>query len=168
MTTAARAVLTDCEAALAEITHGVQGSAWRRRWINAVVLLRAVGHVLENVDAQRSVAYRTAIERAWKALQASKPEPAIFWQFIFEERNSILKEYRLAAGQGVTVRPGGVVVNLKTGEQIASPGLPPEFHYVMTDGPFKGTDQRDLLQQAITWWHSYLDQIEAEVAKTAP
>jgi len=88
MTAAARAVLADCEAALAEITHGVQGSAWRRRWINAVVLLRAVGHVLENVDTQRSAAYRTAIERAWKVLQASRPSPAIFWQFIFEERNT--------------------------------------------------------------------------------
>jgi len=35
---------------------------------------------------------------------------------------------------------------------------------MMTDGPFTGTDQRDLLQQAINWWRSYLDRIDAEVA----
>jgi hypothetical protein len=31
--------------------------------------------------------------------------PQILWGFIDEERNSILKEYTLSAGQGVTVRP---------------------------------------------------------------
>jgi hypothetical protein len=164
MTAAARIVLADCEEALAEIADGVQGGAWRRRWITTVVLLRVVGHVLDKVDSMRSAAHKRAIADGWTSLQRSKPEPAIFWGFIDEERNSILKEYRLSAGQGVTVRPGGVSVNLRTGEQHASEGLPPIYHYVINDGQFKGRDQRDVLREAIEWWRSYLDAIDRQVA----
>src|SRR5437773_12544853 len=44
-----------------------------------------------------------AIESAWAALRLSKSEPAIFWQFIEEQRNNLLMEYSLGAWQGVTV-----------------------------------------------------------------
>ncbi|MDL5030631.1 hypothetical protein QRD43_01830 [Pelomonas sp. APW6] len=94
MTTAAREALDDCKGALAELADGVQGGQWRRRWIISVVLLRAVGHVLDNVDGSRSAAYRLAIDSWWSQLKASKPEPAIFWSLIDEERNTILKEYQ--------------------------------------------------------------------------
>ncbi|MGZ8215161.1 MAG: hypothetical protein ACXWTP_11740 [Methylosarcina sp.] len=164
MTTSARLVLEDCEEAATEIDSGVQGSAWRRRWITSVVLLRAVGHVLDKVDSSQSVAHKLAIDAAWKSLQQSRPKPAIFWGFIEDERNSILKEYKLSAGQGVTVRPGGVSVNLVTGEQHASEGLPPIYHYVINDGPFKGRDQRHVLREAIEWWRSYLDAIDSKIS----
>ncbi len=158
---------------LAEIADGVQGEAWRRRWITAVTLLRAVGHVLNKVDSMRSTAHKRVIADGWASLQRSKPEPAILWSFIDKERNSILKEYRLSAGQGVTVRPGGVSVNGRTGEQHLSEGLPPIYHYVINDGQFKDRDQRDVLREAIEWWRSYLDEIDRQVAscgaeKSAP
>lgn len=164
MTTSARLVLADCKQAASEIDSGVQGSAWRLRWVTSVVLLRAVGHVLDKVDSSRSANHKFAIDAAWKALQQSKPQPEIFWQFIEDERNSILKEYRLSAGQGVTVRPGIVTFNLKTGEQHASEGLSPIYHYVINDGAFKGRDQRHVLREAIEWWQGYLDAIDSNVA----
>jgi hypothetical protein len=55
MTAAARLVLDDCRGALADLKEGVQGAEWRRRWIVTVVLLRAVGHVLEKVDGAASL-----------------------------------------------------------------------------------------------------------------
>jgi hypothetical protein len=128
------------------------------------VLLRAVGHVLESVDSELSAAYSTVIARRWNALRATQPEPLVFWRFICDERNNLVKEYRFAAGQGVTVRPGLAQVDLKTGEQPASPGLPPVYSYLMIDGPFKGDDQRDVLRRAIQWWRDYLDAIDAEAA----
>jgi len=163
MTTSARLVLADCEEAAADLVCGVQGSSWRRRWITSVALLRVVGHVLDKVDSSRSTVHKLAIDEAWRSLQRSKPEPAIFWGFIINERNNVLKEYKLSAGQGVTVRPGGVSVDLVTGAQHASEGLPTIYHYVINDGLFKGRDQRHVLREAIEWWRAYLDAIDSNI-----
>jgi hypothetical protein len=73
MTQAAREVLEDCRGAVDEIVDGIQGRSWRRRWITAVVLLRAVGHVLENVDVKISPHYKRAIREAWSKLKYSEP-----------------------------------------------------------------------------------------------
>jgi len=34
----------------------------------------------------------------------------------------------------------------------------------MKSGPFAGIDQRDILQQALSWWDSYLGGIEQKYA----
>ena len=147
MTESARAVLSDCRGALDEIAG--QGAVWRRRWITAVVLLRAVGHVLRKVDSERSPELKRAIESAWTKLQSTKPEPRIFWLFIDEARNSILKQYEMGAGQGATINLG-----TKTVENI----------YLVNEGEFEGRDQRDLIRDAIAWWEKYLDAIDAATA----
>jgi len=128
MTIRAREVLEDCRQALDEIQDGVVGRQWRIRWIAAIALLRSVGHVLKNVDSASNPLMKRHIDEAWVNLVASKPKPTIFWEFIQKERNNILKEYRIRAGQGVTIRPGPVHVNLKTGEQHAEPGQPTLYH----------------------------------------
>ncbi|MEO7129247.1 MAG: hypothetical protein ABI040_10365 [Rhodoferax sp.] len=161
MTSAAREVLEDCRGALAELTDGIQGRQWRRRWITSIVLLRAVGHVLKNVDGKRSPEYRTAINDRWKHLKSTKPDNMILWSFIEEERNTILKEYQTRAGQGVTVRPGGVGIDLQTGEHKADPPLPAIYHYTINTGPFAGRDQRELIAEGIAWWEKELDAIDA-------
>jgi len=148
MTEAARRVLDSCRGAVDDLPDGIQGDAWRRRWITAVVLLRAVGHVLKNVDSDQDHAYRDAIDAAWDSITTSKPNPLIFWGFIEDERNNILKENLTVAGQGVTVHLG------------AKPWS--EHHYLINSGPFNGREQRDLLREAIAWWEGYLDQIDAD------
>jgi len=167
MTAAAREVLDDCRGALAELVDGVQGRQWRRRWVVAVVLLRAVGHVLDKVDAERSPAYRAAVSAWWARVKRSKPMPEIFWSFIEDERNTILKEYRTSAGQGATVQVGGIEFNLRTGEVHADQPGPTIHHYTINSGPFAGREQRDLLLEAIAWWERELDGID-KVACNAP
>ena len=112
MTAAAREALQDCKIALEEFVDGVQGRQWWLRWITCVVLLRAVGHVLRNVDGRRDAKLRLAVDNWWSTLNQSKLSPPIFWSLIEEERNAILKEYRTRAGQGVTVHLGGIEVKI--------------------------------------------------------
>ena len=165
MTLAARETLEDCRGALAELTDGVKGGQWRRRWIIAIVLLRAVGHVLHKIDGLHSPAYGSAISNWWSQLNASKPNPAIFWSLIDEERNTILKEYRTSAGQGVTVQVSGIEINLLTGEQKIDPPKPAIYHYVINTGPFKGRDQRELIAEAIAWWEKELESIDTHARR---
>ena len=153
MTIAARKVLEDCRGAIEEIVDGIQGGAWRRRWIAAVVLLRTVGYVLSSVDARRDNAYKRAIDDAWEKLNNSKPEPVLFWGFIDKERHSIIHEYEVRAGQGVTVH--------------LAQNKPHDYHYLINSGPFKGRDQREVLKEAVNWWESYLDGID-KVANNEP
>jgi hypothetical protein len=148
MTVAARKVLEDCRGAIGEIVDGIQGGAWRRRWVAAVVLLRTVGYVLSAVDSQRNDAYKRSIENAWKKLNDSKPEPPIFWEFIDKERHNIVHEYEVRAGQGVTVHLGQ--------------NKPHDYHYLINAGHFKGHDQREVLREAVNWWDSYLDNIDKD------
>jgi len=160
MTIAARESLEDCRTALGELVDGVQGRQWRVKWITCVVLLRAVGHVLDNVDGAREPSLRHAIDHWWKTMKASKPAPEVFWSFIDDERNAILKEYQTRAGQGVTVQLSGIQVNLRTGEQKVDPPGPHIYHYTINTGPFAGREQRELLAEAIAWWEAQLDLID--------
>ena len=117
-------------------------------------------HVLSKVDATADPELEKIIASEWKKLQLSRPEPRIFWELIDQIRNSILKEYQISAGQGVTIRPGTTHLNLKTGEQTHGESLPTLYHYTINSGYYKGREQKDILLEAIQWCDSYLKNIE--------
>ena len=106
MTTAARQVLDDCEAALEMLEDEKDEQRWRVLWAGAMALVRTVGHVLRNVDG-KDPGIRPAVNSAWDRWNAAKVANAIFWEFIQKERNKILKEYRFSvldsAAVGVAV-----------------------------------------------------------------
>ena len=164
MTIVARIVLADCEAALTDLTGCGVGSEWSRRWVALVALLRAVGHVLDKVDGQRSRELRRVVDDEYRRLKDLKPEPHIFWSFIEEERNVILKEYRFrgvhASGFNVT---SITAPSLKTGQQFTLTGDgSDDLHlHVFDEGPFAGRNHLDVAAEAIRWWRSYLDRIDA-------
>ncbi len=164
MTKASRKVLEDCKGALEDFKDGVQGGEWRRRWIISVVLLRTVGYVLEKVDASTDPVLKKINDAEWAKLKGSYPEPRIFWEFIEKERNIIIHEYQISAGQGVTIRPGTLHLNLKTGEQSHGESLPTLYHYTINSGYYKGKQQKDVLNEAIEWWDKYLANIETQYA----
>ena len=87
-------VLDDCRSGV----PGTQGRVARylaTAWLITITLLRAVGHVLAKADSGSSDA-GIAIDKQFAELKARKPEPVIFWRFIEEERNNVLKVYRFA------------------------------------------------------------------------
>jgi hypothetical protein len=141
-------VLSDCKGALEEL-DGTSGSIWRRRFITAITLLRAVGHILHKVDSKTSNIYKEAIDSRWKIWVKDKLKHEIFWNFIEKERNFILKEYQINGGQSATVYIGDVPSCM--------------YYYPMNDGIYKGRDQRDLIMEAIKWWEIELKIIEDEI-----
>lgn len=55
-------------------------------------MARAVGHVLHKVDGEHDATIERAVASAYAAWKADKQANAIFWDFIEQERNQILKE----------------------------------------------------------------------------
>jgi hypothetical protein len=80
-----------------------------------------------------------AVAFANSAWQADRSGNRVFWDFIEEERNPVLRQY----GPGFLAGPVDVVVGggLHT--------LDDHFFCPITDGPFAGEDCRDVLEQAI-------------------
>ncbi len=143
MTKRARWVLDDCKFALRALREDPR-KEWRPLWVMTVALLRAVGHVL--AARVEDPAMQAAIQAEWESLKQSKPKPKIFWEFIEQERNLVLKEYVSDAATNVTIHVGS--------------GRPATYEYVMKDGPYAGQDARDVVAEAITWWEQYLDRID--------
>lgn len=91
----ARLVLEDAYEAARRLSERLdKGEPWQIEWVATVALLRAVGHVLHKVDARRSADSREAVAAAY-ARWKTEPEHAIFRDFIENERNNVLKRYRL-------------------------------------------------------------------------
>ena len=81
-------------------------------------------------------------------LGETKPEPTIFWCFIREERNNLLKKYKFGANVGTTIEvPTAILKRNPDGtiEQVGTKGEGKAWRdYNITDGPFKGKDQREV------------------------
>ena len=70
---------------------------WRINWVAGVALLRTIGHVLVKVDSKTSPAHAVAIGELWRKFKSDREDAAIFWNFIEQERNNILKTYSFGA-----------------------------------------------------------------------
>jgi len=165
MTAAARLVLADCEDALRDLEESDSGPMWRRRWVAVLALLRAVGDVLDKVDGRANRRLAEVLKRERKQLAASKPKPQIYWNFIRDERNFVLHEYKFRAfpyarGTGTEL---AVRSRVSGKMMIAKGNNDHELHItLLLDGPFKGQREVDVVAEAIQWWKAYLDRIDAQ------
>ena len=147
----ARAVLADCKHAHELLEVESRADTFRVLWVAGVALARAVGHVLQKIDGGSTNATREAIERAYAGWKADKQANAIFFEFIEQERNQVLKQYELGFLAGpIGVATPDAVFTLD--EQIFCP---------LAEGPFAGEDCRDVLKLAIDWWELQLRDIES-------
>lgn len=167
----ARMVLNDCREVLGQLRNNPPAQQWRILWVAALALLRTVQEVLQNVDRESINIHpkrRDEISAFRVSLGQTKPQPAIYWQFIRENANEILHQYKLGAVMVETFAPSVIIsgpsdvsasATVVTSTVLRSTPGPEDSarYYWMKDGPFKGHDQRDVIQKAIEWW-------EAEIA----
>ena len=164
-----REVLECCEYLLTELRSKPKGIAWQAKLRATIALLRSVGHTLES-ESKANKFFETAVKQWWTYIKKSKPKPEIFWQFIENDRNLILKKGKLRARQsaGIITLPGAAVTAVVAG-QVPPPPPPPQYakaiySYRMNDGPFSGRDPHDLVEEAILWWRKELEAIENTAA----
>jgi hypothetical protein len=138
------------------------GQDWVLIWAGTIALLRAVGHALVNEDAKSDVRLKEAQSAWWSGLNATKPNPLIFWKFIDHDRNQLLKQAELTAGQSTQLfLQGGTIAR----HVSPPPPPPPPIHtYQMNSGYFVGQDPRKLVRDAIEWWEQQLNDIEQKAA----
>lgn len=77
---------------------------WRMMWLSQVTLLRVIGHVLAKVDVEASTLHKLAINDMWAKWKVERLHNWIFWDFIEDERNNLLKAYQF----GVEVDENGL------------------------------------------------------------
>ena len=134
---------------------------WRLYWVLLVTLLRAVGHVLRNVDGandQRVKTVAAELHRSWKEGE----EHAIFREFIEAERNNILKEYAFQVTQG----PISIMAHLQQTDGFDTVRqflLEENIYRPMEGGPYDGEDARTLADEALEWWTAQLSCIDLRV-----
>lgn len=156
MTIIARKALRDLQVAHKLLEAEESAERFRVHWIAAVALCRAVGHVLQKIDSNASPKLKNAISQIY-ATWKTKPEVHyIFFEFIEDERNAVLKEYEFGFLSGpvdLVVLPSGFTSTLE--DNMFCP---------LSSGRFAGEDCRDVLELAINWWQAQLSQIDTIVA----
>jgi hypothetical protein len=168
MTTRARIVLEDCKLALQLLENETDLRRWRLHWVSAIVLIRAVGHVLDKVDG-KSKAVKDVSRAAFARWTGNAPEHEIFREFIERERNTILKEYEfnLHPGEQVEVAIPVTLKRLSDGAIVNAATVFPidnNIYRPLLDGFREGDDARDVLTDAIEWWERELAAIERSIA----
>ncbi|MDW9909614.1 hypothetical protein GOB14_15830 [Sinorhizobium meliloti] len=111
---------------------GDEHPEWRMMWLSQVTLLRVIGHVLAKVDVEASTLHKRAINDMWAKWKVERLHNWIFWEFIEDERNNLLKAYQF----GVEVDENGL------------------FHDTLD------MDGHQLLREAIYWWRDQLEELE--------
>lgn len=174
MTTTARLVLQDVEHAIGMHSSDLSAEEFRISWFSIIGLLRAVGHVLDKVDAPTSPEMRQAVSDHWVQLKATKPEPHIFWGFIDSERNRFLKSYEHSVNRGfdLPVRTStGALTNATTrivtsrSHGIDTRGSSVRLTSFLDGGAFAGKDELDVAKQSVNWWRRYLDSIDRQMSR---
>lgn len=142
---------------------------WRVHWAGGVALLRAVGHVLLNVDQATDTELAKVANAAHQQWKSADPAHAVYREFILEERNNILKEYRSKVHplENVPVAIRLTLVHPETGEvryldQRAD--FDENLFRPLAEGYGEGEDARDIFEEAIDWWEHELAAIEQELA----
>ena len=124
-------------------------SDWMIAWIGTCTLLRTSIDLFK-VDANSCInlKIREQIRSEWELIKENEKDHPIFWQFLKEERNNIIHEYKWAVQevwmeQDGTTRVPTPLLDIKP--EDASSIL------IMKNGPYKNRNSLDLLKESAEW-----------------
>ncbi|MGE4265106.1 MAG: hypothetical protein AB7E46_11625 [Desulfovibrio sp.] len=148
----ARGVFGDFQRVCGMLKEESGKQEYRILWVAALTLCRAVGHVLDKVDGKASSEAKKIINdmfAGWK----NGDENKIFREFIEKERNLVLKQYEIGYDDGpLDIHSCDNVYDIVDVHGCA-----------MAKGEYFGSQSSDILQQAIVWWETQLDEIERRI-----
>ena len=163
-------VLQDCKHSLRAYNLQLQSEELRIKWLCVITLLRAVGHVLRNVDAKRGDVKLTKIigDKFREMINHQKYYP-IFYEFILKERNRFLKQYEHGITRILRPKPGTNLkgwsltsdVSISMGTVIV-PNERDEMVSYLSSGPYKGRYEKDVAQEAYDWWVKIIAEIKSD------
>lgn len=126
---------------------------WKVTWIGTCTIIRSSIDLFQ-IDAKSCLHPRICEEiiKEWHDIRKNRDKNRIFWDFLRQERNSILHEYEWRAYEAWmkpdgTLRPARLSL-LMIDDDGARPAL------LMRDGPFKGRNSLELLKESADWAES--------------
>ena len=123
----------------------------------AICSLRSVGHVLDKVDRKNNAVLEESILKWWADLHQHADKEPMFFSFIEQERNQLLKDGIMNFDNE---NYGGFVLFDQDKNIELLPEIGDEFLFVpMRYGTYAGEDIRDMIGEAITWWKTQFDKM---------
>ncbi len=125
-------------------------SDWKVIWIGTCAILRTAIDLFRT-DSKSCLAPRIKEEIAaeWKTIKDRKEEHAIFWEFLRQERDSVIHEYQWRAYEAWMKPDGTFRANRLSLLMLEDDGARPVL--LMKGGHFEGRNSLDLLKGAAIW-----------------
>lgn len=146
----ARKVLDDCKHALSLLEDVTEPDTFRVLWVSGIALARTVGHVLKKIDSVNDPEVNKAVAQVYDSWKKDRSGNIIFWEFIEQERNRVLKQYEMNFIEGA--------VDIVANDKVYT--LDECLYCPIADGVFGGEDCRDMIEESIKWWDRQLNHIE--------
>lgn len=141
----------DCKEAIRALrTEDLDFGRWKVSWAGICALLNASVHLMRKQDATSCIPLqiRKSPNAKWHELGKNKAKYPIFWDFIDQERNNILKEYRFSPDEVILKADGslepkrGLLYMLGENEKSI---------LVIRGGQFGGRPALDVAEEAANW-----------------
>lgn len=143
---------SDCKYAIDELRNErVTLSAWKVKWAGICSLLRASIHLMRAKDAKSCMPkkLRDELIAVWHRIGNERTKHKIYWEFIYQERNNILKEYDFSAYAVVLAADGSVSDATPTLFRIMSEGEKEAL--ILRGGAYAGRLALDVASEAAQW-----------------
>lgn len=123
---------------------------WKIVWSGTCAVLRTSIDLFK-IDKRSCINPRIREEIAveWDLIASNRDDHAIYWNFVWRERNNIAHEYRWSAYEVWMDKDGATKP-----ANMSLLSVRPDDHrsvLAMGDGPYKGCDSLDLLRQGADW-----------------
>lgn len=128
---------------------GLWLSDWKVLWVGTCAVLRTATYLMKQ-DAQSCLnkQLKAGLQKEFGQISENRGQHKIFWEFVFKERNSLLKEYHWSAYEAYLDENGE---ELKSIGLLATAMTAKESQLRIHSGAYKGHLALEVLEKAIEW-----------------